>query len=313
VQRLVRWIQAHVELAAARGMGVDRMPLPKAHSLARGIARGYFALGGRRVRWARQNLRLAFPTWSEAEREQVARESAANVLCSLIDLRRSERWTSRDLLAHFGFEGLEHLDAALASGRGALLLSLHLGCYDLGLRALSLRYPRLRTAVISKPLRSPFLQAWLYERRNGGEVELIPPGRSAGLRALRVLRAGRPLIVLNDLYVRSGRRVEVPLFGKRCLTSTGPAVLARTAPAAILPCYVLRDAPDHHTFWILPELDVAHCGEDSDLAVTEACNAALEGIIRKHPEQWTWAHRRFRYSPDLPQGLYRPSAKRASV
>jgi KDO2-lipid IV(A) lauroyltransferase len=282
------------------------MPLSRAHASAQGLARAHLWFGGRRVRWALQNLAIAFPSWSQADRNQLALQSSANFLWDLLDLRRSEHWSAGELLARFSFEGLDHLGAALDSGHGALLLSLHMGCYDLGLHALSVQLPALRFAAIFKPLRSRPLQAWLNERRNGGAVEVIASGPRAGLRALRVLRSGRPLVVLNDLYLRGGRRVAVPLFGRRCLTSTGPAVLARLAQASILPCYVLRDAPDHHVLRILPALERSRGDSPADdEATAAACNAALEQIIRKHPEHWTWAHRRFRRSPDLPPGIYR--------
>jgi len=290
-------------LAALRSAGnlLQILPVAAARGLARGLARAYLHAGGRRVRWARQNLCIAFPSWSAADRDGVARASFANFLLDLIDLRRSETWNADEVLARFRFEGLEHLRRALASGRGALLLSLHMGCYDLGLRALSLKLPGLRLATIAHPL-SPQLQAWLDARRNAGSVEILQTGSASGVRALRILRSGRPLIVLNDLYLRQGRRFAVPLFGKRCLTPAGPAVLALATGAHVLPCYVRRDGPDRHGLHILPEVELPADEE----AGTAACNTALEGIIRKHPEQWNWAHRRFRYSPDLPPGLYRP-------
>jgi len=296
-------------LAAMRGIAalLERIPLAWAHAFARAAARLYMGLGSRRVRWTHRNLAVAFPSWSAADRASVAFESCVNFALALLDLRRSEKWDEGQLLARFAFEGVEHLEAALSSGHGAVMLSLHMGCYDLGLRALSLRFPSLRFAVISTPQRSALLQGWLSDRRNAGVVEVIPPGSTSALRALRVVRSGRPLILLNDLYVRSGRKVEAPLFGKRCLTSTGPAVLARMAPASILPCYVLRDGPDHYIAHILPKLELpsgAVAADDEN--ITAECNGALEDIIRKHPEHWIWAHRRFRYSPDLPSGLYRP-------
>jgi KDO2-lipid IV(A) lauroyltransferase len=297
----------------ALGGVLERMPLARSQGLARGLARAYVAARGRRVRWAQQNLRIAYPDWSEAARRDLAQQSCANVLLALLDLYRSEKWSPPEILTRFSFEGVEHLAAVLRRGRGAVLLSLHMGTYDLGLRALALRFPALGIAAISKPQKSPVLESWLHRRRDADAIEVIAPGRGAGLRALRVLRAGRPLILLNDLYARRGRRVQVPLFGKLCETSTGPAVLARSSLAPILPCYVVRDAADHHTLRILPELELPDpSADDAERTITALCNAALEGIIRKHPEQWTWGHRRFRYSKDLPRGLYRPRSSAGS-
>jgi len=298
-------------ILAIRGAGaaLDRMPLERSQRFAHMVSRAYLSLGERRVRWALENLRIAFPSWSEAERRALALQSAENLLLNLIDLRRSERWSDLELMARFDFEGIEHLVAALEGGRGAVLISLHMGCYDLAARAFALRLPNTQFAVVAHRHGNPLLERWLNERRNtkDGTVERIATGAGAALRSLRVLRAGRPLILLSDLYMRSARQVEAPLFGRRCHTPSGPAQLARRAPAPILPCYVVRDGADHHHLRVLPELELADVpAEQSEQQITAACNAAIEGIIRKHPEQWNWGHRRFRHSPDVAPGTYRP-------
>ena len=109
------------------------------------------------------------------------------------------------------------------------------------------------------------------------------------------------MIVLNDQYSSRARGVFVPLFGVRCSTSIGVATLALRTGAPVVPAYVVRDGPDHHTITFLPPLEMEVSGDrEGDIeAATARYNRALEEIIRRHPEQWMWAHRRFRHSPDL--------------
>ncbi len=130
--------------------------------------------------------------------------------------------------------------------------------------------------------------------------------RKAAPGILRALRKGAAVGVLNDQYSRRTRGVFVPFFGVRCSTSAGIATLALRTGSPVLPAYTLRDGPDHHLLTILPPLETPQTGDRKrDIEVATAhYNEALEAIIRKHPEQWMWGHRRFRHSPDLPGNPY---------
>jgi KDO2-lipid IV(A) lauroyltransferase len=118
---------------------------------------------------------------------------------------------------------------------------------------------------------------------------------------LRAVRHGRVVAVVNDQYSRRARGVFVPLFGTLCSTSAGLATLALRTGAPVLPFYIVRDAPDHHTARIEPPLELRRSGDRrKDIeTVTAQFNAALEAIIRRYPTQWMWSHRRFRHSPEL--------------
>jgi KDO2-lipid IV(A) lauroyltransferase len=78
-------------------------------------------------------------------------------------------------------------------------------------------------------------------------------------------------------------------------------MLALRAGAALLPCYCVREGANRHVITYLAPIEIERSGNRArDVeTLTAACNAALEDIIRKHPEQWMWSHRRFRHSPDL--------------
>ena len=117
----------------------------------------------------------------------------------------------------------------------------------------------------------------------------------------------RAVAVLNDQYAHRTGGIFVPFFGVRASTSPGVAMLALRSGAAVLPCYAVRDGPDHHTVHFAPGLDFEQSErrERDVAAATAVCNAALEQIIRRYPEQYLWGNRRFRKSPDLPRDPYR--------
>jgi KDO2-lipid IV(A) lauroyltransferase len=280
-----------------------RLPLASAQAALAAGARRVFARGSPRQRWALTNLRIAFPDAPDESLRAIGAESYVHTAWNAYDLLRAERWGAAEFLARVEFRGLEHLEQALARGRGAFLLAPHLGNFDLAGRALSARGFPL-SAVLRLP-RNPYLERRLSRQRERLGIEVIDH-RRALTAIMRALRQGRLVAILLDQYSRRRQGVFVPLFGKRCSTSAGLALLALRAGAPIVPVYVVRDGPDHHLATLDAPIDAPASGDrQADVVeLTARCNRAMEAAIRKHPEQWMWAHRRFRHSPDLPADLY---------
>ena len=282
------------------------LSLTTSQRLAAAAASAYFRLRGKRVRWMLTNLRFAYPEASDEEIAELGRQSYIHFAWNVVDVARAEKWTDDDLRSHMSCVGLDQLSKLLDGGKGALLLTLHVGSFDLGLRLLSVEMPERGFAAVSRPLRNPLLARRMIRLRSDRGAELIPHKRVAARGMLRALRGGRPVIVLNDQYSSRARGVFVPLFGVRCSSSVGVATLALRTGAPVVPCYVVRDAPDHHTASFLPPLELLVSGDrERDIeTATAQFNLALEEIIRRHPEQWIWGHRRFRHSPDLEGNPY---------
>ena len=279
------------------------LPLPSAQRLAAALAGRIFDRGGERVGYALANLRIAFPELSEAARCEVGRESYVHFAWNLLDVIRSERWSDDEFKQHMRIDGLEHLEAALAKGKGALLLGPHLGNFQLGAVALPLM--GVSVAWVARPMRNKLIWQHVSRQRTRTGGELISK-RSAAPQILRVLRQGRVVGILNDQYPHGARAVFVPFFGVRCATTSGVATIALRSGAPVLPVYAVRDAKDHHVGTIQPALETPRSGDrqhDIEVATT-AYNRAYEEVIRRYPEQYMWATRRFRHSPDLPAKPY---------
>ncbi len=279
------------------------IPTRLLHALGAWIARLAFAAGGKHVGYALVNLRIAFPDLSEYRRREIGRLSYENLARNIIDVLRFDTWSEEDIRARVEITGLRHLDAARAQGKGVLVLTLHLGNFELALMALGLT--GVPVSAVARKLPNSFLYARIAAWRRRSGAELIDHKKSA-LKILRGLREGRAIGLLIDRYSRRDRGVFVPLFGVRCSTSAGLATLALRAGAPVIPVYILRDGPDHHQIVILPALEFRPSGDRKrDIEVlTARCNEVLEELIRRHPEQWIWAHRRFRNSPDVPESVY---------
>ena len=288
-----------------------RLSLRMAQRLAAALARRIFNRGGERVGYTLVNLRIAYPDLSEGERREIGRQSYVHFAWNLIDHARSEGWSADDVRARIRIDGTENVRAALAQGRGAVLLVPHLGNFELGAMAFPLE--GLRVAWVARPMRNPLIWRHVSGQRMRTGAELIYQ-RDAVPQIVRLLRDGGAVGILNDHYTRSTRVAYVPFFGVRCATTTGVATLALRTGAQVLPAFMLRDAPDHHTAKIGPPLELPREGDikENIEAATAVFNRAYEDMIRQAPEQYMWATRRFRHSPDLPPEPYTRRKSRSS-
>jgi len=285
-------------------VGVVRgLPEPAARKLASAVAQLLFAAGGRRQNAALANLALAYPELSEPERRGIARESWVQTAWGMLDAVRSRAWNDQELARRVRFENLERMQQALARGRGVLMLTLHFGSIELAMLALPLAGVPL--TVVGRPLPNPWIRTHMTQQRTRTGARLLEH-HDVVPQILGALREGRTVAFLNDQYARRTGGILSPFFGARCFTAPGIALLALRSGAPVLPFYIVRDGPDRHRGVVLPELELERTGDlRRDIAtLTARTNQVLESIIRLDPEQWLWAHRRFRRSPDLPRDFY---------
>lgn len=187
------------------------------------------------------------------------------------------------------------LDALNAQGRGVLLVTAHLGDWEL----LCARLHRhgLRGAVIGFERPNDSTSRWLERMRKGYGVTTLPQHTSAR-ELLRVLRGGGTLGLLCDLEVRRLDGAFLPFLGVSALTMTAPAALARAADLPLLPAKCVRVGARHVLSFEEPlALDPALDKEEAQLDLLARLNAVYERWIRATPEQWAWHQRRWRTRP----------------
>jgi KDO2-lipid IV(A) lauroyltransferase len=145
--------------------------------------------------------------------------------------------------------------------------------------------------VVTTDPHNPKVDAWLRRERSRWGVRPFDRRREA-LAAARWLASGRPLALAAD-HRTAVASLPAPWFGRVAPTPRGVAWLARRAGARIVAVGIRRHDGEHEV-WIGDEVAV---GEDRDeAAIAACCNAAIEGLIRRAPEEWTWFHDRY----DLP-------------
>ncbi len=262
------------------------LPLDWASAASGFLWRQIAPLLGRQKR-ALDNLALALPETTEAERRRIALAMWDNLGRTFAEFFHVQQILREQRVV---LEPFEKFEAIVAAGP-FVVCTLHLGNWELASQA-GLRFG-LPIAGVYQRLTNELVDQWLYEHRRplypGGLFDKSP----ATSRALiKLSRAGGYPAFVADL--REGRGVAVPFFGRPASSNPFPALIARVAGIPLYAVAVVRTKGAHFAMRIEP-VEVPR-GDDRDadvLATTAALQARFEQFIRDDPEQWMWAHRRW--------------------
>lgn len=299
--------QTSLEYAAVRAMISGLGLLPQRASIALGcnIGRLTYNAGAKLRRTGRRNLEMAFPDKSAAEREILLQNSFVSLGRLLGVFSHFERATRDDLRALVEYDGTEHLEAAQRRGKGIIVLTMHLGGWEVLSFAHSALYEPLSFLV--RPIDNPRIED-MIERIRGRFGNRPINKKQAARAALRHLREGGMLGILADLNAQKHEGVFVPFFGRAACMTAGVATLALRTDAAVIPISAPWNAErGRYVFHADPALEIIRTGDhERDVELNTAqYSAAIERHIRAHPEQWLWIHKKWRTRPDGEADLYK--------
>ena len=263
----------------------------------------YHALG-RLQRVGERNLELAFPGITPQKRAELLRGVYRSLGRQLVEFCRMSGYTAQNTRDWIRTEGLEHYLKAKARGKGVLIVTGHLGAWELSSFYHSLMgYPM---GMVIRRLDNRRLDAYVNAIRclHGNRV-LHKDDFARGL--LTAMRAGETVGILMDTNMRPPQGVFVEFFGRQACTASGLARVALKTGAAVLPGFMVwEQAEKKYVLHFGPELALTRSGdaEADALAATEVCAAATEEWIRRYPDQWLWIHRRWKTRPTGEAGLY---------
>ncbi len=247
------------------------------------------------VRIARRNLELCFPEKSTDERQRILRAHFRSVGIGLFETAVSW-WSSDDRIRKLTkFEGEEHLQAALARGKGAILLSAHFTTLEIGARALC---ARIAASIMYRPTSNLVLENFLMRNRGRRAKRAIP--RDDIRTLVTALKNNEPVWYAPDQSYRKKGAEMVPFFRIPAATNTATSRLARMTGAAVLPYFPER-LPGSQGYRMIIQPMLEGFPSDSPVADAERFNASIEEQVRLVPEQYLWIHRRFKgLTPDYP-------------
>ena len=302
--------QVWAEYFAARTLvgAIGAMPRGFAVSAATLISGiGYRALGRLR-RIAERNLELALPGTSPEQRLAIVKGTFENLGRMLADSSKFDSYSREDLqrLVSFDFtpeQTAEH-DRIRAAGRGAILLSPHLGNWEMLVFAYSALYEPI--SYLARPLDNPLIEEMTHKTRTRFGNRPINKTNSVS-DAVKILRHGEILGVLADVNAHPKEGVFVPFFGIRACTSAGPALLAMRTNAVIIPIACVWDKSANKYRVVQGKvIEPANTGDrEADiLSTTAAFTSEVEKLVHEYPEQWLWIHKRWKTRPPGEKELY---------
>lgn len=287
-----------LEIAAFRLLSTLVAALPRRILMGCGAWTGSVAriVDRRHTRIARENLAQAYgDTLGAAERERIVRECWRHFGRITFDALAFPQLSKEAAGSLVRFEGLEHLRAAYAKGRGVLLFSGHFGHWELA--AIMHGYLGFPLALVTRPLDNRRLEA-LLERLRTRSGNIVVHKRRAVREIMKALGRGIGVAIVIDQDAR-GDGIFVPFFGRPASTTPTLGLVALRTGAAVVPVFSF---PEPDGCWRVvydPEVPVDPSSDrDTEVArVTAECTAIIERRVRERPELWLWMHRRWKTRP----------------
>jgi Kdo2-lipid IVA lauroyltransferase/acyltransferase len=258
------------------------------------------------VKTARRNLELCFPELSPRAREELLDRHFASLGIAVLEIPLAW-WLSPARLARLvHIEGAEHLRAALARGRGVIVLTAHFTPMEMAGRALVSVAP---VSFLYRPTKNEVL-AYALQRfrcRYGGQGIARDDIRAF----ITALKNNECVWYAPDQSYRKKGAEMVPVFGIPAATNTLTSRLARMTGATVLP-YFLQRLPGTQGYRGVIHPPLENFPSDSPAADTERFNHMIEAQVRAAPEQYLWIHRRFKgLSQDYPDYYGQQAPRRA--
>jgi Kdo2-lipid IVA lauroyltransferase/acyltransferase len=277
--------------------GLGALPRSWARGVGAGIGAVAFRLLGRLRSSGLRNLELAYPGWTVEQREANLRLVYRNLGYQLAEFCLMDRYTAEVASEFIEYDGLEHYLAARERGKGVLVLTGHLGAWELSSFYHSLvGYPM---GLVIRRLDNPVVDEYVNRIRClHGNWVIHKDDFARGL--ISSMRAGETVGILMDTNMTPPQGVFVPFFGVDACTASGLARVALKTDAAVVPGFLLWDeARSKYVLRFGGRMELIRTGNANEdvLANTAAFAAMTERYIRENPEQWLWMHRRWKTRP----------------
>ena len=283
------------------------LPLPVVHGLAASIGWLLWLLPNDHRRIAAINIALCFPAWSPAARRRLLRYNLIETSKCMLELGPLWLWNAERIKRLIrSVEGEEAMHAAVAEGRGAIAITPHLGAWEMAGLYVSSHYP---ITTLYRPSRLKIDQTIRFGREKLG-AQTVPTDRR-GVRSLfETLREGRVLGILPDQDPGPENGLFAPFFGHSANTMVLLSRLAIRNRSPVFLVYAER-LPRGRGYHLHIERLPAAVSEAPLEASVAALNAAVERAIRRRPEQYLWAYKRFKTRPPGEPKFYaRPKRRR---
>jgi len=276
--------------------------LPRKTLLWMGVYLGRFAMrvSKRRTHIARTNIDACFPEKTQAERDAILRESMESIGKGFFEFGLAWFGPISKLNHGYTIEGLEYIEQAQANGEGVLLIGFHFLTLEIGAALISLN---VSVDGFYQPHKNPVYEFVMKVGRERHNKQGVSFQKNDLRGVIRSLRKGRAVIYLNDQDLGPKRSEFVPFFGIQTATVLGTSQLLRAGKARAL--FNITGRNDDGTYFIKFVPPPKPLGQGDDFDDAKIINDFAEKVIRQQPEQYLWAHRRFKTRPEGEPPFYK--------
>ncbi len=275
---------------------VERLPRAWAYALAVIAARfawWFSPLARPRLEY---NLKVACPELTPAELRRISRLNFRNHAKAYADLMMLPRMKVESMGPLLHIEGLEYLDQARAIGKGVMVVSCHMGSYEVASAIWSATLTPV--SFFAEELEPRALYEWYRDTRARLGISVLPLHLGGLRKVTQALKEQEMVITAIDRDI-TGTGHIMPFFGRPAPIPLGPAAIALRLGTPLLPVCVYRLPDDTYRAEGTPPVIAESTGDAraDEIRVTQELVRQIEGFIRKHPEQWHVPHRIWEGSP----------------
>jgi KDO2-lipid IV(A) lauroyltransferase len=292
VKPLLHWIEFILFQVFSTAVGL--LPPPFMRSFAGRLGQIVYTVFGFRRTIVRENVRYAFPEMIESQREEIAAGSFRSVSIAFMELLRFSRMNEEDLRSMIRMEEPEIVRTKLSKGKGVVLLTAHLGNWEL-ISPGFLMLAGIQVDALYKPQSNAWIDRRIVERRTRFGNRLVPMGM--GVREiLGLLQSGRTILIAADQSAPM-ESIRMKFFGREVPVFQGPAAFCLRTGAALIATHAVRQPDGSYVLTCreIPSEDLSY-SDESIRELTRRHLEATEEIIRQYPEQWMWMHRRWKHA-----------------
>lgn len=238
-----------------------------------------------------ENLDIAFQdSLTMRQKKGIARRAFQHMVISAAELFMIPK-IILEARSRFQFSNYHFLEQAFVKGKGVILVISHLGSWEY-LAFLSY-LKKFRWSVIVKDIRNPYLNRDINALRKMTKVNPISKQQGSIKQAIRELKQNQGVVILIDQWA-GPEGIWQDFFGRPTSTTSIPARLALRFGSPLVPAYCIRTSPGFYTIEIHEPVSAEGSNESQ---LTQRLNLLLEKQIKRYPDQWLWAHRRWKPKP----------------
>lgn len=268
----------------------EKLPESRAYIPGKLLGKLAYLLSGARGDNSRVNIQDAFSLDKE-EADNILKKVYTHLGMTFSEFILEEKMTADDIERIVNFDKLNYLDNSLKREKGTIIYSGHFGNWELMAAALALKGYKVN--AIARTQNNSIIDEKINRVRENKNISIIPKGISVR-KAYKALKKGEVVLILGDQDAR-GRGWKMKFFDKPASTYTGAVQLAKRTGAAIVPAFLIREGWLEHRLLFYPPVFIDKKTEEKvQKAILQDLIDLTEDIIKKHPEQWMWLHRRWK-------------------